>query len=174
MKYKKHKKIGNQLDFLWTPWRMKYIQERHDYEGCVFCRAAEEHDDQKNLIFYRGEHVFLILNRYPYTSGHVMCVPYDHKARLQDLTQAARWEMMDMVNRCIEILQMLYQPDGFNVGLNLGEMAGAGVAEHLHAHIVPRWSGDTNFMSSIGDTRVLPEDLETSYQRIKAAWEKYD
>jgi ATP adenylyltransferase len=103
-----------------------------------------------------------------------MCVPYDHQARLQDLTQATRYEMMDMVNRCIEVLQSLYHPDGFNVGLNLGEMAGAGVAEHLHTHIVPRWSGDTNFMSSIGDTRVLPEDLETSYQRIKAAWEEFD
>jgi len=153
---------------------MKYIQERHEYDGCIFCCAAEEHDDEKNLIFYRGEHVFMILNRYPYTSGHVMCVPYDHQARLQDLTQAARYEMMDMVNRCIEVLQSIYNPDGFNVGLNLGEMAGAGVAEHLHTHIVPRWSGDTNFMSSIGDTRVLPEDLPTSYQRIKTAWEKFD
>jgi len=162
------------LDYIWTPWRMKYIQERHDYEDCIFCCAAKEHDDEKNLIFYRGEHVFLILNRYPYTSGHVMCVPYDHQARLQDLTQAARYEMMDMVNRCIEVLQSLYHPDGFNVGLNLGEMAGAGVADHLHTHIVPRWSGDTNFMSSIGDTRVLPEDLPTSYQRIKAAWEEFD
>lgn len=161
------------MDYLWTPWRMKYIQERHDYEGCIFCLAAKEHEDKKNLIFYRGEHVFLILNRYPYTSGHVMCVPFDHQARLQDLTQAARWEMMDVVNRCIEVLQSLYHPDGFNVGLNLGEMAGAGVAEHLHAHVVPRWSGDTNFMSSIGDTRVLPEDLETSYERIKAAWEEF-
>jgi len=162
------------LDYLWTPWRMKYIQERHDYEGCIFCLAVEENEDEKNLIFYRGEHVFLILNRYPYTSGHVMCVPYAHEARLQNLSKAARLEMMELVNRCIEILQSLYQPDGFNVGLNLGEMAGAGVAEHLHTHIVPRWSGDTNFMSSIGDTRVLPEDLETSYQRIKAAWEKFD
>jgi hypothetical protein len=98
---------------------MKYIQERHDYEDCIFCCAAKEHDDEKNLIFYRGEHVFLILNRYPYTSGHVMCVPYDHQARLQDLTQAARYEMMDMVNRCIEVLQSLYHPDGFSGGLTL-------------------------------------------------------
>ena len=161
------------MEYLWTPWRMKYIQERHDYEGCIFCLAAEEHEDEKNLIFFRGQQVFLILNRYPYTSGHVMCVPYAHEARLQDLTQAMRYEMMDMVNRSIEVLQSLYHPDGFNVGINIGEMAGAGVAEHLHTHIVPRWSGDTNFMSSIGDTRVLPEDLETSYQRIKTAWDEY-
>lgn len=152
---------------------MKYIQEHNDYEGCIFCLAAEADDDGENLVFYRGEHVYMILNRFPYTSGHIMCVPYAHQDRLHNLTREARTEMMDMVSQAVEVLQSVYHPEGFNVGLNLGEMAGAGVADHLHFHIVPRWGGDTNFMSSIGQTRVLPESLPETFRRVKAAWDKF-
>ena len=152
---------------------MKYIQENQPDDKCIFCLAAESHEDEKHLVFYRGEHVYMILNRYPYTSGHVMSVPYAHEARLHDLGEETRAEMMEMVSRSVQILQSLYTPDGFNVGLNLGEMAGAGVADHLHTHIVPRWAGDTNFMTSVGGTRVLPESLSETYRRVKEAWEKF-
>ena len=160
-------------DRIWTPWRMKYIQEHHDYPGCVFCLAATEPDGEDNLIFHRGEHVFMILNRFPYTSGHVMCVPYAHVDRLHALSQDARAEMMEMTNKAVDVLQIVYKPEGFNVGLNLGEMAGAGVADHLHMHIVPRWGGDTNFMSTVGETRVLPESLTETYERVKTAWDEF-
>ncbi len=152
---------------------MKYIQEHHDYEGCIFCLAAADADDPKNLIFYRGEHVFMILNRYPYTSGHVMCVPYVHVDRLHAMSEAARAELMELTNKAVDVLQQVYKPEGFNVGLNLGAMAGAGLADHLHMHIVPRWGGDTNFMSTVGETRVLPESLTETYERVKLAWDAF-
>jgi len=161
------------VDRIWTPWRMKYIQEHQDYPDCVFCVAAAEPDGLDNLIFHRGEHAFMILNRFPYNSGHVMCVPYAHVDRLHALSQEARAEMMEMTNQAIDVLQLVYKPQGFNVGLNLGEMAGAGMADHLHMHIVPRWGGDANFMSTIGETRVLPESLSETYERVKTAWEAY-
>lgn len=161
------------MDHIWTPWRMKYIQENKDFEGCIFCLAAESEDDVDNLVFYRGENAFMILNRYPYTNGHVMCVPYAHKARLQDLTLETRIEIMELTTKAVQVLQSVYQPEGFNVGLNLGEMAGAGIEQHLHIHIVPRWGGDTNFMSCIGETRILPESLDQTFRRVKQAWEKF-
>jgi ATP adenylyltransferase len=153
---------------------MKYIQEHHDYPSCIFCLAASEEDDLKNLIFYRGEHVFMILNRFPYTSGHVMCVPYAHVNRLHAMSQDARVEMMEMSTKAVDVLQTVYKPEGFNLGLNLGEMAGAGLADHLHMHIVPRWGGDTNFISTIGETRVLPESLAETYDRVKNAWDEFE
>ncbi len=151
---------------------MKYIQGHSEVEGCIFCLAAEGEDGMDNLVFFRGEYAFMILNRYPYTSGHVMCVPYAHEKRLQDLACETRTEMMELVTKAIKVLESVYHPEGFNVGLNLGKIAGAGVEQHLHMHIVPRWGGDTNFMSAIGETRVLPEALDETYRRIKAAWDK--
>ena len=162
------------MDHIWTPWRMKYIQENEKSSGCVFCTAANAADDAEQLIFFRGKTAFMILNRYPYTSGHVMCVPYVHESRLHDLSRKTRIEIMELTSKAVEVLQRVYQPDGFNVGLNLGEMAGAGIAKHLHMHIVPRWGGDTNFMSSVGNTRVLPESLEDTFQRIRQMWLQID
>lgn len=153
---------------------MAYIQEDREEGCCIFCQAAQSEDDIQHLVFYRGEHVFMILNRYPYTSGHVMCVPFVHQARLHDLTQATRFEIMELTSKAVEVLELVYHPHGFNVGLNLGEMAGAGVADHLHMHIVPRWGGDTSFMASVGNTRVLPESLPETYMRIKGAWDKFN
>ena len=161
------------MNHIWTPWRMKYIQENQDEKGCVFCMAAEVDDGLNNLVFHRGKGVFMILNRYPYTSGHVMCVPYVHVDRLQDLPRASRLELMDMVCKAVEVLQLVYHPEGFNIGLNLGKVAGAGIADHLHMHIVPRWGGDTNFMSAVGQTRVLPESLSETYRRVKEAWDAF-
>jgi len=160
------------LEHIWTPWRMKYIQNNSKNHDCIFCLAANKEDDAKQLVFYRGERVFMILNRYPYTSGHVMCVPYAHKRQLQDLTRETRMEMMENVNNAVQVLQQVYQPEGFNVGINLGKVAGAGVAEHLHIHILPRWGGDTSFITSVGQTRVVPEALDETYRRVKDAWER--
>ncbi len=161
------------MEHIWTPWRMKYIQNNPKHDGCIFCQAVEAEDDAAQYIFARGKHTFMILNRYPYTSGHVMCVPYAHKSSLDDLAKETRMALMEDVNQAVQVLQELYQPEGFNVGINLGKVAGAGVAEHLHIHVVPRWGGDTSFMTSVGQTRVLPESLEDTYQRVKEAWESY-
>jgi len=160
------------LRYLWSPWRMKYIQNHRRDTACIFCLAAAQADSPENLIVKRGEFVFVILNRFPYTSGHLMVVPYQHTANLEELTAACRAEMMELATASIEVLKKVYRPQGFNLGMNLGEPAGAGIADHLHMHIVPRWSGDTNFMSTVGQVRVLPEELEETYRRIKEVWEQ--
>ncbi len=158
--------------YIWSPWRMKYIQKPRKEKGCVFCEALQQSDSAENLIVFRGERTFTILNRYPYTSGHLMVVPYQHTAVLADLDASTRAEMMEVVNRSILVLTEVYCPQGYNIGMNIGESAGAGITDHIHMHVVPRWNGDTNFMSTIGGVRVLPEGLEESYARIKEVWEK--
>lgn len=151
---------------------MAYIQETHKPSECVFCAALEMADGPENLIVFRSIYCYVILNRYPYTSGHLMVVPNVHKARLEDLTSATRGEMMEVTAQAIRILQEEYAPQGFNVGLNLGAAAGAGIAGHLHQHVVPRWRGDTNFMTALGGTRVLPEALEDTFLRLQKAWSR--
>lgn len=148
---------------------MEYINS-HKSKGCAFCIELSRTDGPENLIIFRGGRAFVILNRYPYTSGHLMVVPYDHEAALELLEPATRAEMMELTMKATQVLNAVYHPQGFNLGMNIGEAAGAGIAEHIHMHIVPRWGGDTNFMSSLADTRVLPETLEESYRRLNAAW----
>lgn len=140
--------------------------------GCIFCDALAQEDNAANLIVARGERCFVMMNLYPYTSGHVMVVPNAHQPSLELLEQAARAELMEMVSRGIEVLRRIYHPEGFNVGANIGAAGGAGVASHVHIHIVPRWTGDTNFMSALAGTRVLPEALEETYRRLREGWEK--
>lgn len=159
------------MEQLWSPWRMKYIENHIKEAGCVFCNAQAKTDGMENLIAFRGERAYVILNRYPYTSGHLMVIPFEHKPNLEELDPATRAEMMELTSRCTTVLKSIYKPQGFNVGVNIGEAAGAGVAAHVHIHIVPRWHGDTNFMSSVGGTRVLPEALEDTYERVKAAFD---
>lgn len=150
---------------------MTYIQKHKEEQGCVFCAALGMTDGPENLILYRGEKSFVILNRYPYTSGHLMVVPYQHDASLEGLEAGARAELMELAARIMAMLGKEYNAQGFNMGVNIGEAAGAGITEHVHMHVVPRWTGDTNFMSSLGETRVLPETLEETYQRLKKVWE---
>jgi len=157
------------MDHLWSPWRMEYI-ENNKSDGCVFCNAQGQEDGAENLIAYRGQYAYVILNRYPYTSGHLMVIPFLHQPSLEGLDSEIRAEMMELTTRCMTVLRAVYNPQGFNVGVNTGEAAGAGVKEHVHIHIVPRWMGDTNFMSAVGDTRVLPEALEDTYTRVRDAF----
>ncbi len=155
------------MDYLFTPWRYAYITGADKAPGCVFCDKLRENNDKQALIVHRGEHCFVILNAFPYTSGHTMIVPYEHIDELRKLSAPAAQEMMSLTQRLEGILRELYHPDGLNLGMNLGKAAGAGVAGHIHMHILPRWIADANFASVIGETRVLPEDLDTTYRRIK-------
>lgn len=148
---------------------MKYIESHKKEDGCVFCIAQSMYDSPENLIALRGKHSYVILNRYPYTSGHLMVIPFDHVATLEGLDPDTRAEMMELTSRCTTVLREVYRTQAFNVGINMGEAAGAGVLGHVHIHIVPRWAGDTNFMTAVGATRVLPEALEDTYKKISSA-----
>jgi ATP adenylyltransferase len=157
------------MDYLWTPWRYTYIKSADQTETCVFCQKLAENNDEKALIVHRGVHDFVILNTFPYTSGHVMIVPYEHVDELQKLATHAATEMMALAQRLEGVLRTLYSPDGINMGMNVGKAAGAGVAGHIHMHVLPRWVADSNFMTTIGETRILPEDLATTWARIREA-----
>lgn len=158
------------MDYLWTPWRYQYVTTADKLEGCPFCHKRDIGDDRKALIVHRAQHCFIILNLFPYTSGHAMIVPYDHIDSLQKLTPEAANEMMELTRRMETVLRKLYNPDGINLGMNLGKAAGAGVAGHIHMHILPRWVADASFMTTVSETRVLPEDLETTWRRMKEAF----
>jgi ATP adenylyltransferase len=162
------------MDYLWTPWRYNYITgprtDLSERAECVFCEAAACPDDEKALVVQRSQHNFIILNRFPYTSGHVMVVPYAHVATLEEMPEDSLLEMMRLARDCEKVLRATYSPDGLNLGLNIGRSAGAGVAGHLHLHALPRWTGDANFMTPIAETRVLPEDLAVTWKRLRAAF----
>lgn len=156
---------------LWSPWRMQYILS--DKSGdCVLCEAARSDDDAGHFVLERGRHNFVIMNLYPYNNGHLMVVPYRHVAGLEDLDDEILAEAMCLVRECTALLSHVMHPEGFNVGINLGKAAGAGLHEHLHIHIVPRWVGDTNFMPVLGETRVVPELVVESYKKLRAALEE--
>ncbi|HWR15825.1 MAG TPA: HIT domain-containing protein [Terriglobales bacterium] len=156
------------MDYLWTPWRYAYVSQAEKIEGCVFCHREEARDDEKAYILHRAEHCFVILNAYPYTSGHVMVVPYQHTDELQKLSPEAATEMILLTQKLEGVLRRAYNPDGINVGMNIGKAAGAGIAGHIHMHVLPRWVADSNFMTTVGETRVLPEALNETYQRLKS------
>ena len=160
------------MKHLWSPWRMKYIQKQVKVEGCVFCNVQKMPDSEENLIVHRGENAYVIMNRFPYTSGHVLVLPYVHENNLEVLDEATRAEMMELATQTMSVLGGIYKPQGFNFGANIGSAAGAGIAPHVHLHVVPRWDGDTNFMSTLGETRVLPEALEETYRRVREGWGK--
>ncbi len=160
------------MDYLWTPWRYAYVSTAEKARDCVFCDAVKLGDDEKARIVYRGQHCFIILNTFPYTSGHVMIVPYAHVDELRKLAPEAASEMMALSQRMEAVLRELYHPDGINLGMNIGKAAGAGIAGHIHMHVLPRWVADANFMSVVGETRVLPETLEETWKRIRKELEK--
>jgi len=156
------------MDYLWTPWRYAYVTAEKT-TGCIFCDLPKAGDDARVRIVYRSQHCYIVLNTYPYTPGHVMIVPFAHLDELQKLPDAAAHEMMDLSQTMERVLRELYHPDGVNLGMNIGQAAGAGVAGHIHMHVLPRWVADANFVSVIGETRILPESLETTYEKIKGA-----
>ena len=154
---------------LWAPWRMEYIGGSHPASGCVFCNALAGDDDRTRVVVQRGEHAFLILNSYPYAPGHVMAVLNRHVGALTEARPEELTDAMRLVQRAVAALSAEYHADGFNVGLNQGRAAGAGIADHLHIHVVPRWTGDSNFITVLGDTRVLPEELHQTWARLRKA-----
>ena len=157
------------MDFIWSPWRYDYLASGGvKAPSCVFCVGEDRTHDAERLIVFRGTHNFIILNLFPYTSGHLMVAPYEHLDTIVSAKADQLTEMMQLSQKSIAVLQKLYRADGFNIGMNLGSAAGAGIRQHFHLHVVPRWIGDANFMSVVGETRVLPEDLHKTYQRVKA------
>ena len=158
------------MDYLWTPWRYQYITTSGGTGECVFCAAAGAEDDRAALVVHRAKRNFVILNRYPYTNGHVMIVPLEHASTLGGLHEETLAEMMLLARDAETHLRALYKPDGLNMGLNIGRAAGAGIAGHIHMHALPRWFGDTNFMTATGETRVMPEALDVTWERLRAAF----
>lgn len=159
---------------LWTPWRMEYIlsdKEDKRAEGCVFCLKLAQGRDVENYVVWRGAHCAVVLNLYPYNNGHLMVIPYAHVPSLEDLPAEVQAEMMTTVSKSLRWLRRAMQPDGFNIGVNIGRAAGAGIESHVHIHVVPRWEGDTNFMPVLAETRVIPEWLDDTYANLRTALE---
>jgi ATP adenylyltransferase len=157
---------------IWAPWRLAYVSDaaKDNESECIFCAKPAAEDDEANLIVHRGEHCFVILNLFPYTNGHLMVAPYEHLGQLQALPQETSAEMISLSQRAMDRLEKIYEPHGYNVGFNQGRVAGAGVEHHIHMHVVPRWSGDNNFMPVLADTKVMPQTLAESYAQLKEAF----
>jgi ATP adenylyltransferase len=154
---------------LWAPWRLEYIQSADQEEDCVFCRAPDL-DDEAGLVVHRGERAFVLLNRYPYASGHLMVAPYRHEGDFGGLAGEEALELHSLSAAAVAVLGEVMAPQGFNLGWNLGRIAGAGIVDHVHQHVVPRWAGDTNFMPVLADVKVMPEALESTRRKLAEAW----
>ena len=156
------------MEIKWTPWRGEYIKSSDEAEpGCVLCNVFQANKDVEKLVLHRGTHVFVMLNLYPYNPGHLMVVPYEHTADFANLATAVVTELMALGQRCTTVLQAEMRPHGFNLGMNLGRVSGAGVDQHLHLHVVPRWNGDTNFMPLIGGVKLIPEAIDDTYAALR-------
>jgi ATP adenylyltransferase len=158
------------MDHLWSPWRYKYVSTAGPSVSCIFCSKSQEAKDEENLIIHRGSRTFVLLNLYPYTSGHLMVAPYAHVATLAESEEEAAVELMLETRRAQRVLASVYRAPGFNLGMNIGSCAGAGIAGHIHMHVLPRWSADVNFMTTVAETRVIPEALEDTYRKLSAAY----
>lgn len=158
------------MDRIWSPWRYRYVSTAQPDDACIFCAKSAASIDEENHIVHRGERCFVILNLFPYTSGHLMVAPYEHVASIEDADERTAMEMMLLVRRSVAHLRAIYKPRGLNLGMNIGECAGAGIAGHIHMHVLPRWPGDANFMSVVGETRVMPEDISETYRKLKEAF----
>jgi ATP adenylyltransferase len=155
------------LEIIWTPWRYEYVNSVDEREGCIFCDKPEDENDRENLIVFRGERCFAILNLFPYTTGHIMIAPYLHTGTIEELEPETLTEMMVLAKRSMSAIREAFGPDGFNLGINISRVAGAGIKDHVHLHLVPRWAGDSNFMAVIAETRVLPRTLEDVWLALK-------
>ncbi len=164
------KNIHGKKNILWAPWRMEYIQTTDNPSGCIFCDKPKESNDKINLIVYRGKWAFVMMNRYPYNNGHLMAIPFRHTNELISLSNDEKLELFDLLILSKKALHEVMQPHGFNIGMNLERVAGAGIADHLHFHIVPRWDGDTNFMPVVGHTKVLSEGLEETWKKLNCTF----
>ena len=163
------------MENLWAPWRLQYIsRETIKKEGCVFCAVIAEQDDPQNHIVFRGKHCYVILNKYPYNNGHVMIVPYRHESDLLELSAEIQNECQQLINKTVKALRLTLKPNAFNIGLNLGKAAGAGIEEHIHYHVLPRWEGDTNFMPVLAGVKVISESLESTYKALSAAFKELE
>jgi len=158
------------MKHIWSPWRMEYVEKHTEQKGCLFCAQSEQPDGPDNLILHRGDHTFVILNRYPYTNGHMMVVPFAHQSSLDTLDEKTLTELMQLTSQALAVLREAYGAESFNVGANIGTAAGAGIADHVHMHVLPRWMGDTSFMTTTGEARVIPEALEHTYARLQTIW----
>jgi ATP adenylyltransferase len=158
------------MDYLWSPWRYQYISAPPASTGCIFCQKAAENKDAENLVVWRGERTFVLLNLYPYTSGHLMVAPYEHVSRLEDAGAETAAELMMTARLAEKHLRAVYRPEGLNLGMNLGRAAGAGIADHIHLHVLPRWAGDSSFITTVGETRVVPEELSVTYAKLSRAF----
>lgn len=159
------------MDYIWSPWRYSYVKQVGKEPGCVFCKINASHDDESNWVVFRGQFNFIVLNRFPYNSGHVMVVPTDHVATVEEASVEVLEEMMRLARRAESVLRKLYKPDGLNLGMNVGKAAGAGVRGHIHLHVLPRWVADSNFVTVVGETRVLPEELSETWRRLQAEFD---
>lgn len=157
---------------LWSPWRMEYILDNGKSAECIFCSKPEEETDRENLILHRGEKTFIIMNRYPYNNGHLLIVPFSHVSDTDGLTDEEMFEILQETKRSVRILKEVMKPEGFNIGINMGKAAGAGIESHIHVHIVPRWNGDTNFMPALSNVRVMPELLDETYMRLSPLFKR--
>jgi len=158
------------MKYIWSPWRMAYIEGHAAETSCIFCDYLAQEDGIGNLILHRGRQAFVILNRYPYTNGHMMVVPNVHKPSLDDLDKVTQAELMELMAQTVTVLRRVYGAEAFNIGANIGIAAGAGVIGHVHLHVLPRWTGDTNFMATTAETRVIPESIEETYNRLFVGW----
>jgi ATP adenylyltransferase len=161
------------MERLWAPWRMEYVTA-DEIPGCIFCNKPDEDRDRENMILFRGRLSFIMLNAFPYNNGHMMIAPYRHVGDFSELTGDEMLDLMRLTQVAKEVLERAFCPQGFNIGINLGRVAGAGIADHIHVHIVPRWNGDTNFMPVIADIKVMPQALEKAYQTLKSALDELD
>jgi ATP adenylyltransferase len=154
------------MNILWAPWRRPYIEDATKPKGCILCQKPNEKEDRRNLLLFRGGHCFILLNLFPYNNGHLMIVPYRHLDSLSCLSPGEMVELLELAQKSEDILRKVLKAEGFNLGINLGKVAGAGIADHIHLHILPRWTGDTNFLPTIGKTKVISEDLDSTYERL--------
>ena len=159
------------MKVLWAPWRMRYIISDEEGDNCIFCPGEDRHEDEQRLILYISTYTMVIMNRFPYNNGHLLVAPVRHVSGLEHLSDGETLELLQTVRRSIDILKEIMTPEGFNVGLNLGRVAGAGMEEHMHFHIVPRWNGDTNFMTVHGDVRVIPEHIKETYEKLRPCFD---